>query len=790
MRRTFIVFGSKNKTNELIPILSLKNTVFFPGTVMPLLIGREKSLKLIDAVIKSGAPFGVVAQKDASIEDPTEADIYKTGTLAKIIKFSKNEDGNYNVILEGLDRFQYDELLTSEPFFTAEVTYPGEIESSDPIETDMLFETLRETAYDVLLTLPEIPSSVKGFVETIEDPGVLADVVAGHLGKDVAQKQEALETLDIGDRITLALGILGRRREMLVLSDKINNSVKEEISRNQREYYLRQQLKAINQELGEGSEENEDLNNLKEKLKTIDLPDEVVKISMKEIKKMRNMQTSQAEYNVSLNYLETVLDFPWDVSSCDSLNLTEVKEQLDKDHYGLEEVKERIVEYLAVRKLKNEMTGPILCLLGPPGVGKTSLGKSIAQALGRKMKRISLGGVADESEIRGHRKTYIGAMPGKIVKSYINVGVKNPLILLDEIDKMGRDHKGDPASAMLEVLDPEQNNNFMDHYFDIPIDLSETLFIATANDMGGIPGPLRDRMEIIELSGYTYEEKENIARKHLIPKQIRKNGLVSSNVIFSTAGLNKVILQHTREAGVRNLERQIGKVCRKVASNVAKSQEGEKPTPIIEVVDEHNLSDYLGPDKFDLEADTRVRNPGVSTGLAWTASGGDVLYIETTKMPGKGNLTLTGKIGDVMSESAKTAVSLIRSKAKDLGLAEKEDENFLEKTDLHIHFPAGAVPKDGPSAGITISTALVSLLTGKKVRLDTAMTGETSLRGLVLPVGGIKEKVIAAHRLGIKRIILPPKNEKDMRDIPDKIKNEVEFFFPETVEEVFELALE
>jgi ATP-dependent Lon protease len=784
------VFGSKNKKNEIIAILSLKNAVFFPGTVMPLLIGREKSLRLIDAIVKTGQPFGVVSQKEADVEEPVDLDLYKTGTLAKIIKFSKNADGNYNVILEGLDRFQYEEMLTAEPFFTAKVTYPEDIIGEDPIETQLLFETLRETAYDVILSLPEIPTSVKGFIETIDDPGVLADVVAGNLGEDTEQRQDVLETLDINERITKALGILGRRHEMLVLSDKINTSVKEEITRNQREYYLRQQLKAINQELGEGSEENEDLNVLKEKLKTIDLPDEIVKIAMKEIKKMRNMQQSQAEYNVSLNYLETVLDFPWDVTSCDSLNLIDVKAQLDKDHYGLEEVKDRIVEYLAVRKLKNEMTGPILCLLGPPGVGKTSLGKSIAHALGRKMKRISLGGVADESEIRGHRKTYIGAMPGKIAKAFINVGVKNPLILLDEIDKMGKDHKGDPASAMLEVLDPEQNNNFMDHYFDVPIDLSETLFIATANDMRGIPGPLRDRMEIIELSGYTYDEKENIATKHLIPKQIRKNGLDDSNVVFMPPGLNKIILQHTREAGVRNLERQVGKVCRKVAAKVAKTQDEENPQPVVEIINDYNLIDYLGPEKFDVEADMRARNPGVSTGLAWTASGGDVLYIETTKMPGKGNLTLTGKIGDVMSESAKTAVSLIRSKAKDLGLSDKDDENFLEKTDLHIHFPAGAVPKDGPSAGITISTALVSLLTGKKVRTDTAMTGETSLRGLVLPVGGIKEKVIAAHRLGIKRIILPPKNEKDMRDIPDKIKDEVEFFFPETVEEVFELALE
>ena len=764
------MFEAKKDKKEIIPLLPLKNAVFFPGTVMPLLIGREKSLKLIDTVIKTGLPFGVVSQREVEIEDPIDLDFYKTGTLAKIIKFSQTADGNYNIIIEGLDRFQYEDILTSEPFFTAQVTFPPEIEGDDKAEAMLLFETLRETAFDVILSLPEIPASVKGFIDTIDDPGVLADVVAGNLAQDVKQKQEVLETFNINERVMKALEILGRRHEMLVISDKINNSVKEEISKNQREYYLRQQLKAINQELGEESEENEDLNTLKEKLKTIDLPDEVVKVATKEIKKMRNMQTNQAEYNVSLNYLETILDFPWDVRSCDSLKLNEVKEQLDRDHYGLEEVKERIIEYLAVRKLKSDMQGPILCLVGPPGVGKTSLGKSIATALGRKIKRISLGGIADESEIRGHRRTYIGAMPGKIAKSFINVGVKNPLILLDEIDKMSRDFKGDPSSAMLEVLDPEQNNAFMDHYFDIPIDLSETLFIATANDIRRISAPLRDRMEIIELSGYTYDEKENIAKKHLIPKQLKKNGLEETNLVIADAALNNIILQHTREAGVRSLERQIGKVCRKVAAEVAKTKDSKDSEPVIKIVNIHNLPDFLGPEKFDMEADMRVRNAGVSTGLAWTASGGDLLYIETTKMPGKGNLTLTGKIGDVMSESAKTAVSLIRSKATDLGLTEETEKNFLEHTDLHIHFPAGAVPKDGPSAGITISTALVSLLTGKKVRIDTAMTGETSLRGLVLPVGGVKEKVIAAHRLGIKRIILPPKNEKDMKDIPDKDK--------------------
>ena len=784
------MFGNKKEKEQEVSILTLKNSVLYPGTVVPLLIGRDKSMRLIEDAIKENTYIGVVAQRDLEDESPRAADLYTVGTLAKIIKFSKNSDGHYNVMIEGVQRFSVVEYIDEEPFFTAKIkSIPKEIEGIEDEEVQILFETLKESSLDVIAYLQEVPSNVAEFIERVEEPGNLADIVAGNVAETVEEKQEVLETFSIRDRIMRALELIGRKQEMLYVSSKIQTQVKEEISKNQKEYYLRQQLKAIKDELGDAAEDNDDLEALKQKMKTIDLPEDVVKLMTKEIKKMRNMQPSQAEYNVTLNHLELLLDLPWDVKTRDNLDLTKVQEKLDADHYGLEKVKKRIIEYLAVRKLKDDMRGPILCLLGPPGVGKTSLGRSIAAALGRKFNRISLGGVADESEIRGHRKTYIGAMPGKIIKGMTKVGVTNPLVLLDEIDKMGKDHKGDPAAAMLEVLDPEQNNTFMDHYVDNPYDLSDVLFIATANDISTVPGPLRDRMEIISLSGYTYEEKLNIAKNHLIPKQIKANGLEPTQLKIRDAAINKIILGYTREAGVRGLEREVARVCRVTAAELAIHKETSPDVPFSKVVNEHNLVDFLEEEKFDNEVDTRAREPGVSTGLAWTAAGGDVLYIETSKAPGKGQLQLTGKIGEVMSESAKMALSLVRSKAHLVGVAE-EGQKFLEDTDVHVHFPAGAVPKDGPSAGVTITTALVSLFTGRKVRTDTAMTGETSLRGLVLPVGGIKEKVIAAHRAGIKRVLLPPKNKKDVKDIPESVRNDLEIFFPETVEEVLELALE
>jgi ATP-dependent Lon protease len=581
---------------------------------------------------------------------------------------------------------------------------------------------------------------------------------------------------------------------VMKLSNKINSQVKGEMSKTQREYYLRQQLKAIKEELGDKDDDESGIEELERRLKSAKLPEEAEKASNRELKRMKNMQPSQAEYTVARTYLEWVADLPWSVASTDNLDLQNAKRQLDDDHYGLEKIKRRIVEYLAVRKLKNDMKGPILCFVGPPGVGKTSLGRSIADSLGRKFHRISLGGVRDEAEIRGHRRTYIGALPGRIIQGLKKAATNNPVFLLDEIDKLGHDFRGDPSSALLEVLDPEQNNSFSDHYLDVPFDLSRVLFIATANQLDTIPAPLRDRMEIIEVPGYTFEEKSNIARQHLIPKQIKEHGITGEHIEIPDATVMKLATSYTREAGVRNLEREIASVCRGVAVEVANftptSPTGEKtPFPKV-VVSEERLAKILGPEKFYNETAERTAVPGVATGLAWTAAGGDLLFIEATRMGGKGSMILTGQLGDVMKESAQAAMSWIRSKAHEIGITKSAEDHFLEKSDLHLHFPAGAIPKDGPSAGVTITTALVSLLTGKNVRSDTAMTGEITLRGLVLPVGGIKEKVLAAHRGGIKRIIMPARCEKDLVDIPKNVRDEIEFKFAKNIDEVLDWALE
>jgi ATP-dependent Lon protease len=775
-----------------LPILPLRNSVFFPGAVMPLTIGRAKTIRLIEEATRENSLLGIVTQRAPEIDDPTPDDLYEVGTAARIIKLARTGKDGFNIVVEGISRFRVDEFTQEEPFFTSKIT-PLLDEGNGDVEVEALALNLKNTAREVIDMLPEIPVMAKQLLESIQAPGHLADLITANIDATIEEKQEVLEAVHLKLRLKRVLELLSRQFEVMKLSNKINSQVKGEMSKTQREYYLRQQLKAIKEELGDKDDDESGIEELERRLKNAQLPEEAEKAANREFKRMRNMQPSQAEYTVARTYLEWLADLPWSKSSTDNLDLENAKRQLDDDHYGLEKIKKRIVEYLAVRKLKNDMKGPILCFVGPPGVGKTSLGRSIGDALGRKFHRISLGGVRDEAEIRGHRRTYIGALPGRIIQGLKKAGTNNPVFLLDEIDKLGHDFRGDPSSALLEVLDPEQNNSFSDHYLDVQFDLSKVLFIATANQLDTIPAPLRDRMEIIEVPGYTFEEKMNIAKQHLVPKQIKEHGITKDHIEMPDATILKLATAYTREAGVRNLEREIAGVCRAVAVEVAgwpNPQLSDKgPFPKV-LVTEDKLTKILGAEKFYNEVAERTSVPGVATGLAWTAAGGDLLFIEATRMGGKGSMILTGQLGDVMKESAQAAMSWIRSKAHEMGIAKTVEEHFLEKTDLHLHFPAGAIPKDGPSAGVTITTALVSLLTGKCVRHDTAMTGEVTLRGLVLPVGGIKEKVLAAHRGGIKRIILPARNEKDLADIPKNVRDEIEFLFAKRVDEVLDWVME
>lgn len=774
-----------NLPSEL-PILPLRNSVFFPGAVMPLTIGRAKTIKLIEEATQENSLLGIITQRAPEIDDPAAEDMYAIGTVARIIKLARSGKDGFNIVVEGVCRFRVDEFTQHDPFFCGRVTMLPD-EGVNDVEVEALARNLRNTAREVIDLLPEIPVMAKQLLDSITTPGHLADLITANIDATIEEKQEILEAALLKQRLNKVLELLNRQYEVLKLSNKINTQVKGEMSKTQREYYLRQQLKAIREELGDKEDDETGLEELEKRLKNCNLPEEVDKAAKRELKRMRNMQPSQAEYTVARTYLDWLAELPWGKISIDNLDLQNAKAHLDADHYGLDKIKKRIVEYLAVRKLKADMKGPILCFLGPPGVGKTSLGRSIANALDRKFHRISLGGVRDEAEIRGHRRTYIGALPGRIIQGMKKAGTSNPVFLLDEIDKLGHDFRGDPSSALLEVLDPEQNSSFSDHYLDVHYDLSKVLFIATANQAETIPAPLRDRMEIIELPGYTYEEKLSIAKEHLIPKQVAEHGITPDQISISDETLMRIANAYTREAGVRNLEREIASVCRYVAVEVANAA---KDAPVKKrVVTTNMLEKILGPEKYYNETAERTAVPGVATGLAWTASGGDLLFIEATRMGGKGSMILTGQLGDVMKESAQTAMSWIRSRATDFGLAERLDEHFLEKTDVHVHFPAGAIPKDGPSAGVTIITALVSLLTGRCTRPDTAMTGEVTLRGLVLPVGGIKEKVLAAHRAGIKHIILPARNEKDLQDIPANVRKEIHFIFAKKIDDVLEAAM-
>jgi ATP-dependent Lon protease len=765
---------------EYVSILPLRNSVLFPGSIIPIDVGRKKSVKLVEEAISKERPvIGIVTQRDAKTEDPGPGDLYTVGCAARILKVIKLAKDNFSVILQGVSRIRLLEISGQEPFMSARVqSLPDPPGSS--VEMDALVHNLKDVAKRVIKLMPELPKEASSLIDSVTEPGQLADLITSNLDVQVDEKQEVLEIFDLKARLRRVLQFLSRQHEVLKVREKINTQVQEEMGRNQREYVLRQQLKAIKEELGEIDEGGGDLDDFREKIAAAKMPPEGEKVALKQLDRLKVMQPSSAEYTVTRTYLEWLVELPWAVSTDDKLDIPEARNILNSDHYDLEKVKKRILEYLAVRKLKSDKKGPILCLVGPPGVGKTSLGRSIARSLGRKFIRISLGGVRDEAEIRGHRRTYVGSLPGRMIQGMKKAGSINPVFMLDEIDKLGHDFRGDPAAALLEVLDPEQNHSFSDHYLEVPFDLSKVMFVATANIMDPIPPALRDRLEVLEIPGYTREEKLNISKQFLIKKQLEEHGLNGERVEFQDAAVAEVIDSYTREAGVRNLERELASVVRAVAVLVAEDKAKEK-----ELITLERIPDFLGPQKFLPEVAERTAEPGVATGLAWTPVGGDILFIEATKMNGKGNLVLTGQLGDVMKESAQAALSFIRSRARWLGL----DDNFLEKTDLHMHIPAGAIPKDGPSAGVTMFVAMVSLLTGKPVRNDVAMTGEITLRGLVLPVGGIKEKFLAAHRAGIKRVIMPERNRKDVIDIPEQPRKEIEIIFVKRMDEILSLAL-
>jgi ATP-dependent Lon protease len=764
-----------NLPSELsIPILAIRNTVIFPVLAFPINVGRDKSLEAVERALAGEKLLGIVAQQDAKNEDPDVGELYSIGTVVKILKSVKMPGNKLNVIIQGVARIKIERWEATDPCLRAHVRVFEEGTDSTP-ELESLMATMRELAQKIIDLSPHIPSEASFLVRSIDNPGVLADIVASNLSIGVEEKQELLETFDTKERMTKVIALLNKEIQVLELSNKIQTEVKGEMDKAQREYFLREQLKAIQKELGEVDDRQEEFEELKKGIKKARMPKEVEKVAFKELKRMSRMSPGAAEYTVSRTYIDWLIELPWAVTTEDLMDVNEAGRILDEDHYGLEKVKQRILEYLAVRKLKRDMKGPILCLVGPPGVGKTSLAKSVARALGRKMVRISLGGVRDEAEIRGHRRTYIGSLPGKVIKGIKKAGTNNPVFVLDEIDKLGMDYRGDPSSALLEVLDPEQNDTFADHYLDVPFDLSKVLFIATANLADPIPGPLRDRMEIIEIPGYTMEEKMKIARQYLLPEALEEHGLTGESLEFPDEALKHLIQAYTREAGVRSLKREIAAVARWTAKEVASGKQVGKLVLTAEKIEE-----IRGPIHFFAEVAERTSVPGVATGLAWTAAGGDILFIEATKMKGKGNIQLSGSLGDVMKESVGVARSYIRASAAELGI----DPDVFENTDIHVHVPSGAIPKDGPSAGVTMLTAMVSLLTGLKVDPHLAMTGEATLRGAVLPVGGIKEKVLAAHRAGIRTVLLPDKCRKDLVEVPKEIRDEMTFHFCSRMEEV------
>jgi len=768
-----------NKIPADLPILPLRDTVVFPNIVTPLVVAREKSVQLINDVIASSRILGLVAQKKAEIEDPGPHDIFEYGTAAVVLRMLKFPDGSLRVLVQGLSRIKIQEITATEPYFVARVEQLTE-KYKESTELEALKRNISIQFQKIVSQVPQLPDELQVVVVNTTDPSKLADLIASNLNLSLEEKEEILETVDVKKRLERLTVFVNRELQVLEVGSKIQDKVQSELGKNQREYFLREQLRAIQKELGIGDERSMEIEELREKIKEAKMPEDAEKEALRELDRLAKMQPGAAEYTVARTYIDWMIALPWSNSTEDNLDIEMAQKVLDEDHYDLEKVKERILEYLAVRKLKADTKGPILCFVGPPGVGKTSLGRSIARAMGRKFVRISLGGVHDEAEIRGHRRTYIGALPGRIIQGLKNAGSNNPIFMLDEVDKIGMDFRGDPSSALLEVLDPEQNFSFTDHYLDVPFDLSKVMFITTANVLDTIPSALRDRMETIELPGYVEEEKLQIAFKYLIPRQISENGLKRKNITFTRTAVRKIIRDYTREAGVRNLERQIASVCRKVAKDVAAGKIEKRN------ITQDDVVELLGPVKFYSEVAERTSEPGVATGLAWTPTGGDILFIEATQMLGNKGLMLTGQLGDVMKESAQAALSYIRAHAPELGIK----ESFFDKRDIHIHVPAGAIPKDGPSAGVTIATALVSMLTGHPVKHDIAMTGEITLRGKVLPVGGIKEKVLAARRAGIRKVIMPAKNKDDLEEIPEHVKKNMIFYFVETLDEVLDLAIQ
>jgi len=764
-----------------LPVLPIKEMVAYPDTLTPLAVGRPRSMRLVNDVLSGERMLALVTSRDADAEDPGPDDLYDVGVAGIVARMLKVPDGTIRILVQGMERIRLGDYATEDPYLVARVEPLPDVVSPSP-ELEALTRNVQGTFIEIIEKIPYLPEELQLAVTNLDDPSALSHLIAGALRIPTEEKQELLEQVDVAKRLRRLSEILARELEVIQLGSKIQSQVQSEIDKGQREYYLREQLKAIQQELGEGDEQQAEVNELRERIEQANLPEHGRKQADRELGRLERLPPAAAEYGVIRTYLEWLVELPWSVTTDDDLDIAHSREVLDADHYDLERVKDRILEYLAVRKLNPESPGPILCFVGPPGVGKTSLGRSIAKALGREFERISVGGVRDESEIRGHRRTYIGAMPGTIIRALRDAGTRNPVFMIDEIDKMGADFRGDPASAMLEVLDPAQNDSFRDHYLDLEFDLSDVIFIATANTLEPVPSALQDRMEVIQLAGYTVDEKLHIAKRYLVPRQIEQNGLSRGRIAFSDAAIRAIIDEYTREAGVRNLEREIGSICRKITRQIAEGEVKGKVT-----ISAKRARELLGRRRYFAEQRRRTRDPGVATGLAWTPVGGEILFVEATAMPGDGKLTITGQVGDVMRESAQAALSWVRGHLEVLPV--EVDEDWFASHDIHVHVPAGAVPKDGPSAGVAMAVALASLVMGRHVKADVAMTGEITLTGRVLPIGGVKEKALAAQRAGIRRVILPARNEGDVAEIPEHQREGLEFLYCDTIEDALAAAL-